>query len=147
MFAWVVSLPQVVVAVHLHMYDFLHRALLVFENVVYKTHALLIVQPLNVLYFKGPAFHGLGFWEGIAMEDMCAKISPGTSSQFWILNTYHCEVLMQQRFYAFLTAIQFFVYVFYLYRMLSWLSFRVFIINPTLNRLERIAHSSSLKTY
>lgn len=116
------------------------------EHVVYHAHYVFIEKPLQQLYFNGPAIHGYGFWGGLAREDMCASVTPGTSAVFWATHTQDCDVLLRQHFLAFLTAVEFLTYAFYLYRILSWFFFRTFVMNPTLSRLERLVEAHATTT-
>lgn len=116
---------------------------LVLEHVVYRLHDVFIRRPLHSLYFNGPSFHGYGFWGGISPEDACAVISPGTSAYFWISNMSQCDLIMDKRFVAFLTAIEVLTYMFYVYRLIYWFGMRVFIINPVMRRLETIVSANT----
>jgi len=108
-----------------------------FLQFLYAVHEVFITRPLRSLYFNGPLLHGYGFWGGTRPEDICAGISTGTSSLFWMANTTQCNALLDQRFGAFLTAVQVVGYAFVLYRFLCWFSFHFFVVNPTVNRIER----------
>jgi hypothetical protein len=120
------------------MLHFFKTARLVLEHVVYGLHDVFIRRPLHSLYFKGPVIHGYGFWGGILPEDACAVISPGTSAYFWISNMSQCDLILDQRFIAFLTAVEVLTYLFYVYRLIYWFGMRVFIINPVMRRIETI---------
>lgn len=106
----------------------------IFINNCYYT---FFVYPLHSLYFNGPLLNGYGFWGGTKQEDICAAIFKGTSALFWMEHENDCTTLLISRFNAFLISVQFFIYVVCIYRIVSWCSFRFFILNPTIHRLEK----------
>lgn len=125
------------------MLNILKTGRLVLEHVVYRLHDVFIRRPLHSLYFNGPALHGYGFWGGISPEDACAVISPNTSAYFWISNMSQCDLILDKRFVAFLTAVEVLTYMFYVYRFIYWFGMRVFIINPVMRRFETIISAST----
>lgn len=60
----------------------------------------LLLAPLNQLYFKGPSIGGFGFWHGAAPEDICSELTD-VPAGFWSGHIHECEMLLHQRFVAF----------------------------------------------
>ncbi len=108
------------------------------KQILSEVYHVMVYSPLHVLYFNGPSLHGYGFWAGLAPADCCAATLPGTSAVFWADHLQQCEVILDQRFVAFLTAVQFITYVAYLYRLLSLLMYRVLILSPLMRRLDHV---------
>ena len=60
-------------------------------------HQHLIIAPLRELFFKGPKL--LGFWNSMAEEDICSRIS-GVPADFWHINKDACRDIAQKEFHA-----------------------------------------------
>jgi hypothetical protein len=109
------------------------------QYVLHELYSAFVYAPLRRLYFQGPSLNGFGFWGGLPAPDCCTLALPGTSAVFWADHLHQCEVILDQRFIAFLTVVQFLVYVIYVHRIVSLLAYRYFILGPALRRLECIA--------
>ena len=108
------------------------------QYLLHELHRAFVYAPLRRLYFQGPSLNGFGFWGGLPPQDCCTLALPGTSAVFWADHLHQCEVILDQRFIAFLTVVQFIMYVIYVHRLLSMVAYRYFILGPALRRLERI---------
>lgn len=69
--------------------------------------------PLKLLYFNGPCFMGIGFWQGKNEIDICSEIT-GISSSFWIQNKNQYEAcinLVEAKFNSFFISIIIIIYL------------------------------------
>ena len=85
----------------------------------YSPHALNAVRfilhyavelPLLALYLNGPQLNGFGFWEGLSLAEICARLT-GVESRMWDSNMDMCQDLVQRKFGAFLISCYFAMYV------------------------------------
>lgn len=94
-------------------------------------------EPLQMLYFSGPALHGYGFWEGKAPADACAELTH-TPSHFWVANSGECIALLNRHFDGFYVGFIVFLYCLALYTLLTHVWFRIMIMRPALRELKQI---------
>jgi hypothetical protein len=98
---------------------YLYRLL---SNMLQALFYFIFTRPLAELYIRGPKFNWLGEWggwEGIKPSDICAKLTPGVSADFWNHHSQECFQLIKSRFYSFLILIFVPVYFFLLIRLLQ----------------------------
>ena len=98
---------------------------------------LLFVQPLRTLYFYGPRFWGWGGWEGIATEDICAQLTL-VSAQVWKDQPLNCAALIERKFHTLLVTVGGLAYFLLIYKILTYIYFRYFILGPLLSEIKRI---------
>jgi hypothetical protein len=53
-------------------------------------YQILIFNPLRLIYMRGPAVKGYGFWNGQDAADVCAQLTKVPSSH-WISHPVQCE--------------------------------------------------------
>lgn len=94
-------------------------------------------EPLQMLYFSGPALHGYGFWEGKAPADACAELTH-TPSHFWVVNSGECIALLNRHFDGFYVGFIVLVYCVAVYTLLTHVWFRIMIMRPALRELKQI---------
>jgi hypothetical protein len=117
------------------------------RSVLTFVHHAVVVAPLKQLYFQGPVLHGYGFWGGVATEDMCASMTPGTTAAFWFKNKDDCSHLVDLHFQSFLISVQTIIYLVTLYKLVNMFFFRTFVLRPALSQMqELLAHSQALRT-
>ena len=72
----------------------------------------VVVWPLWVLYFRGPALGGVGFYRGRPPADICAQLT-GVDASFWASGAdaaRQCDRLLQRDFEAFFVGCMFAAY-------------------------------------
>jgi hypothetical protein len=99
---------------------------------------VLVVAPLNSLYFRGPQLNGYGFWGGATAETICAAMLPGSQASFWAVHADECHALLYQRFDSFCVAVQTVVYMLFMFKLIHCFTFHWLVVRPTLVRLERL---------
>lgn len=75
-----------------------------------------IVQPLRRLYLFGPSFMQFGFWGGIDQSEICKSVTT-YSENFWILNSFQCDDIIEKKFVAFRVSVEIILYFFILYKV------------------------------
>lgn len=108
------------------------------KAIVHSIVDTFITSPLHTLYFHGPLLHGYGFWGGASAEDICAALMPGTTASFWTTQPVQCAIVMDRRFYAFLTATTTLLYGVALYKLIHAACFYLFIMRPLLRSASRL---------
>jgi hypothetical protein len=98
----------------------------------------LVLNPLKNLYFDGPTILGVGFWEKLPQKDICSRIT-GVSATFWDKSdaSIECEDLLLRKFDTFLVGLSTFAYVWIMYKLLSLLLFKMFIVTPVTNEIRQ----------
>ena len=94
------------------------------------------VSPLRILYFHGPRIWGWGGWEGINFEDICAQLTLVPAS-VWKDQTKNCAELLERKFSTFLVSVFGAAYFFTLYKIISYIYFRYFILAPLISELKK----------
>ena len=105
---------------------------------------VLIYDPLRVLYFRGPQLWGLGGWAGMSPEDICAQLTSVPAMSWRMHRMSDCWVLLETRFETFAISFWAIIYAVALYKIISMLWFRYFIIAPIISELKSI-YSCHLK--
>jgi len=95
----------------------------------------VFVYPLRLLFFQGPRVWGWGGWEGIQYEDICAQMTQ-VPAHVWREQMFTCAELLERKFTTFLVTVGAATYGFVLYKILSYLWFRYFILGPILHELK-----------
>jgi hypothetical protein len=65
----------------------------------------LLLRPLAKLFLNGPAWFGIGGWEGKQRTDICAELTK-LPSDFWAQNMNTCELFIEKRFYSYVTLLE-----------------------------------------
>lgn len=67
---------------------------------------MVFYYPLSILYFHGPQVFGIGFWQGMSLEQICAHLTNERApSSFWSktpLNRSVCQQMVENQFHSFL---------------------------------------------
>ena len=87
------------------------------------------------MYRRGPS--RLGCWGGIEDADICTQLSSGSSTTFWKRNPYECSNMIDKNFDSFSVTTGFFVYGFLLYKIISLLWWRHFVVTPVLHDIRK----------
>lgn len=111
-------------------------------SLLYVIPDTLLVYPLKLLYFQGPAILGWGGWGGLPIEDICAQFTQ-VSAELWKLQKEHCAALVDRKFSAILVAVGCTAYFVGLYKILSYIWFRYFFLRPFLRELKSIMESGT----
>ena len=96
----------------------------------------LFVSPLRTLYFHGPRFFGWGGWEGINAEDICAQLTL-VPAAVWTDQMQNCAALLERKFSTFLVSVFGAAYFFVVYKVISYVYFRYFVLAPIISELRR----------
>jgi hypothetical protein len=105
---------------------------------------LFFVSPLRILYFRGPRIWGWGGWEGISFEDICAQLTLVPAS-VWKDQITNCTELLERKFSTFLVSVFGAAYFFTLYKVISYIYFRYFVLAPLITELKKCLISDSRK--
>ena len=97
---------------------------------------LLFVSPLRILYFHGPRVWGWGGWEGINTEDICAQLTLVPAS-VWKEQMANCGALLERKFSTFVVSVFGAAYFFAVYKVVSYVYFRYFVLAPIISELKR----------
>lgn len=81
----------------------------------------LLIAPLKKLYFGGPLIYGYGFWGGKEQADMCSELT-NVEAKFWLASPgrEECSALLEKQFSAFLIAAETALYLWLVYRCLTF---------------------------
>lgn len=53
------------------------------------------LSPLRLVYFHGPQFRGVGFWEGADPAEICSQITDGVPASHWLgTGKQECDQLL-----------------------------------------------------
>jgi hypothetical protein len=97
--------------------------------------------PLRQFYFKGPSFGGLGGWEGMLPEDICAQLTHVSATMWRSKETmYNCLTLLENKYQAFCISVHLFCYVLMITKFLQYVWFRYFILGPILAKVEVLSN-------
>jgi len=89
----------------------------IFDNSLFQDlFRVFIEDPLFELYINGPAFHGVGFWQGKPNEDICAELT-SVSSSHWIKDSQECNDIIQRRFFSTVVVIYTAIYFTVLFKL------------------------------
>ena len=83
-----------------------------------KIYECIFVSPIRKLYYYGPSFMGVGFWEGMPNVEICAKIT-GYTEFFWQANQADCTEMINAKFYSFQISVEVLLYFLIVYRFLK----------------------------
>ena len=106
---------------------------------------VVFVHPLRTLYFYGPRLHGHGFWGGLSPEDSCAQLT-GVAAAMWANQLTACRDLLDRKFYSFLVAVFFAIYIWLWYILIRTYIFRTFYIDPLVKEIRHIRSQVSLSS-
>ena len=107
-------------------------------NLVYSTYesiSKIIIYPLKLLYYDGPQFMGYGGWQGIAKEDICSQLTK-VPALMWIEQSKNCTDLIQRHFNSYLVALFSAFYFVFVYKIISFLWFKYFVLKPLIYELK-----------
>ena len=96
-----------------------------------------LLQPLKQLYFDGPTVMGVGFWEKLPQKDICSRLT-GVSATFWDKTdaSKECKDLVSRKFETFIVGAFTLAYVWVIYKVFSYVLFRVFVLRPITNEIK-----------
>lgn len=96
-----------------------------------------LLQPLKQLYFDGPTIMGVGFWEKLPQKDICSRLT-GVSATFWDKTdaSKECKDLVSRKFETFIVGAFTLAYVWVIYKVFSYVLFRVFVLRPITNEIK-----------
>lgn len=117
--------------------DFIFQTLKNIQFISNKITNFLIVTPLKTLYFDGPTILGIGFWEKLPAKDICSRLT-GVSATFWDKydSLKECKDLVDRKFDTFIVGTFTISYIWFTYKLISYLLFRLFVIRPITNELK-----------
>jgi len=96
---------------------------------------LIITNPMKNLYLNGPK--SLFCWGGAELSDICAKIT-GSSSDFWNKNIPECITIIEKQFNSYYIMLTTILYVILIYKVVTILWWRFFIMRPMMNQMNTI---------
>jgi len=114
------------------------------QCLIYQVYNVLVMYPLQTLYFNGPSVYNIGFWQGLPDEDICATITK-TSADIWRQVPKKCTEILWQHFGGFHVAVLSLLYAVFVYRFLNYLYFRLLIL-PYLLKTWKQLSKTPLKT-
>jgi len=96
-----------------------------------------LLQPLKQLYFDGPTVMGVGFWEKLPQKDICSRLT-GVSATFWDKTdaSKECKDLVSRKFETFIVGAFTLAYVWVIYKVFSYVLFRMFVLRPITNEIK-----------
>jgi hypothetical protein len=109
----------------------------VFEKASTNFLNFIIIDPLKTLYFEGPTILGIGFWEKLPKKDICSRLT-GVSATFWdkLDSSQECTELVERKFDTFIVGSFTIAYIWFTYKLVSYLLFRLFVIKPVTNEIK-----------
>lgn len=100
-------------------------------------------NPLWEYYIRAPSW--AGGWEGRSVEEICATLTPRTTSGMWIANLVECEIMVNNHFMSFIVVGYMILFCCCLYRVASVLSswatmfmIRKHVTDPILQTIESL---------
>ena len=102
-----------------------------------RMYNVLVRNHLRRLYLHGPAFMGVGFWQGRAPTDICAHLTKFTSD-FWTAHPEECDLIIQQHLRTFFVSVETALYGALLYRCVSGYLTHVAFVRPILRELRQL---------
>ena len=88
------------------------------------------------LYFHGPQIGGIGFWEGLSLYEICARLT-NVPELHWTLHSGECAGLIERKFNSFLIPCYFILYISMLATLLRLCIWRCYYINKRQNMSEK----------
>lgn len=76
----------------------------------------LLEKPIEILYLRGPAIFGYGFWEGLPRADICSRLT-GVDSRHWIISVVECDAIIERKLQGMYIALYFAVYMLLLWNI------------------------------
>ena len=117
--------------------DFIFSASTHLKNICNTLLDLAILRPLRNLYFDGPTVLGVGFWEKLPQKDICSRLT-GVSATFWDKAdaSEECKDLLSRKFDTFIVGAFTLGYIWVIYKVFSYVLFRVFVLRPITNEIK-----------
>jgi hypothetical protein len=117
--------------------DFIFSASTHLKNIYNTILDLAILGPLRNLYFDGPTVLGVGFWEKLPQKDICSRLT-GVSATFWDKAdaSEECKDLLSRKFDTFIVGAFTLGYIWVIYKVFSYVLFRVFVLRPITNEIK-----------
>jgi len=117
--------------------DFIFSASTHLKNIYNTILDLAILRPLRNLYFDGPTVLGVGFWEKLPQKDICSRLT-GVSATFWDKAdaSEECKDLLSRKFDTFIVGAFTLGYIWVIYKVFSYVLFRVFVLRPITNEIK-----------
>ena len=81
----------------------------------------LMSWPLRYLYLHGPSFSGYGFWEGLAHEEICSRLTM-VDARYWYgtpEQEHACNQLIERKTESLWVLCSFLLYVFCFFRLVD----------------------------
>jgi hypothetical protein len=97
----------------------------------------VFIHPIRSLYFLGPSVGGIGGWGGLNHADICAHLTQVPASH-WTVFSSGCEELLQRKFTSILVVSYCSIYLWLVYKFLSYLCFRYFVFGPFVQEIKTI---------
>lgn len=117
--------------------DFVFSATTHLKHICNTIIDLVILRPLRNLYFDGPTILGVGFWEKLPQKDICSRLT-GVSATFWDKAdaSKECKDLVSRKFDTFIVGAFTVGYIWVVYKVFSYILFRVFVLRPITNEIK-----------
>ena len=93
------------------------------------------MDPLYILYRKGPNLNGVGFWCGKSNEEICSILT-NSEYRLWERNSLDCMDIIQRHYEAFAITVYTLLCVTFLYKSISSYITYVTIIRPIQRTIE-----------
>lgn len=85
-------------------------------NIVKTLLYYTIEKPIALVYLRGPALNGYGFWEGLPKTDICSRVT-NVDARHWAQNEIMCDEIIDNKLHAIYTAVYFVLYVYAVVRV------------------------------
>lgn len=122
------SLPHQTITITAYILDYL-------LDIKHYMTTLIITNPMKNLYLNGPK--SLFCWGGDELYDICARIT-GSSSEFWNKNMPECITIIEKQFKSYYIMLTTILYVILVYKVVTIIWWRLFIMRPMMNHVDTI---------
>lgn len=95
----------------------------------------MIMNPLYIIYRKGPRVNGFGFWEGKSNEEICSILT-NTRNDIWLNNHNDCIEIINRNYDSFVISIYTLLIVFLFWKCITILFYYVCVIKPLKNSIS-----------
>lgn len=84
-------------------------------NIIATLLRYVVEKPIALVYLRGPAFNGYGFWEGLSKADICSRFT-NVDARHWARNEHMCDEIIDNKLHAIYTIFYVAIYVYVLAR-------------------------------
>ena len=93
---------------------------------------MVFLAPLRLVYFQGPQYKGVGFWEGAHSADICAHVSNGVPASHWDTEAGKsaCAELVERKFVAFAIGVYGTIAFLVVWKLMEFLWIRATVVDP-----------------